>query len=335
MTIETQWTELEREARDHADAGWRLRLARPVGGHPLFVAVASGRRHLMLRTARADIPPRADWPDCAGLELLAIELEGHAYLGVALREPRFADVFAALAEDLANRLDAAPPIEAVSVFVGRLARWRRFLAAAGEGLGGEAQRGLWGELCTLLDAFVSALGGSAAVAGWRGPDAAHQDFQFPGAWVEVKTTLAKGPPTVRITSERQLDDTHAPALFLHVLTLETVEGGATTLPSLVARARSELAANAAARERLEEALLAARYLDHHAPRYASVGYAVRRTDTFRVGPGFPRLIERDLPTGLGDVAYTLALTACASAACALSAMTTAAASPAPPAPSAP
>lgn len=176
MTIETQWTELEREARDHADAGWRLRLARPVGGHPLFVAVASGRRHLMLRTARADIPPRADWPDCAGLELLAIELEGHAYLGVALREPRFADVFAALAEDLANRLDAAPPIEAVSVFVGRLARWRRFLAAAGEGLGGEAQRGLWGELCTLLDAFVSALGGSAAVAGWRGPDAAHQDF---------------------------------------------------------------------------------------------------------------------------------------------------------------
>ncbi|AKC84050.1 hypothetical protein IMCC26134_09475 [Verrucomicrobia bacterium IMCC26134] len=150
-----------------------------------------------------------------------------------------------------------------------------------------------------------------AVAGWKGPVGAHQDFQYPGAWIEVKTTLAKQPHTVRIASERQLDDTHAPALFLHVLMLETHEGGAATLPALVAQLRATLTPWPAAREAVEEALLAARYLDSHAPRYAATGYAVRQADTFRVGAGFPRIIEADLPPGVGDASYQLSLAACA------------------------
>lgn len=310
MTIEVQWLALETEAAGDRNA-WRLRLARPLDGHSLFVAVQGGRRHLLLRAARAAIPSRATWPDCAGLEIRAVELESHAYFGVALREARFADVFAALAEDLARRIESAPPTEAVSVFAGQLARWRRFLAAAAEGLGEEARRGLWGELHVLLEVLLPALGG-AATGGWKGPHAAHQDFQFPGARLEVKTTLAKQPQTVRITSERQLDDTHAPALFLHVLALEAVESGAATLPTLVGWVRSALAPWPHAREQFEEALLAARYLDLHASRYEAVGYAVRRADTFRVGPGFPRIVESDLPPGVGDASYGLSLAACES-----------------------
>jgi hypothetical protein len=108
MTIEAQWQALETEARGINDSAWRLRLARPVGGHPLFVAVSGGRRVLLLRVDGTSIPPRTDWPVCTGLEVLAVTLDGHAYFGVALREPRFADVFAALAEDLARRIEDAP-----------------------------------------------------------------------------------------------------------------------------------------------------------------------------------------------------------------------------------
>ena len=60
-----------------------------------------------------------------------------------------------------------------------------------------------------------------------------------------------------------------------------------------------------------EALLAVGYLDRHAPRYAGVGYAVRKADDFRVGPEFPRIIEADLPLGVGDASYQLSLAACA------------------------
>ncbi len=310
MSIEEQWKALEAEFQAGAIGLWRLRLARPIGGHPLFVAVGAGRRSLLLRASRSTIPARADWPDCAGLEVLALELDDHAYFGVALRENRFADVFAALAEDLARRIESSPPATAVQVFTGQLARWRSFLAASIGGLGEEAQRGLWGELHFLHAVLLPSLGGAAAT-GWKGPGAAHQDFQFPGAWIEVKTTLAKQPQAVRITSERQLDDTHAPALFLHVLMLEAVEGGAATLPALVAHMRTALDAWPAAREVFEDALLAARYLDLHAPRYAAIGYSVRKTDTFRVGPGFPRIVESALPPGVGDASYKLSLDACA------------------------
>lgn len=310
MTIEEQWRSLEAEATG-AD-GWRLQLARPVKGHPLFAAVEGTRRALLLRVPVKSIPPKHQWPVISGLDMLAINLAGHTYFGVALREPRFADVFAALAEDLARRVEDAgeDAKQAVTLLLGQLARWQRFLAASAVGLGTDAQRGLWGELHFLHASLLPALGG-AAVSGWKGPDGAHQDFQYPGAWIEVKTTLAKQPQAVRITSERQLDDTRAPALFLHVLMLESHEGGPATLPWIVAQVRAALDAWPATRELFEDALLAARYLDAHAHRYAATGYAVRQTDSFRVGPGFPRIIEQDLPAGIGDASYKLGLAACA------------------------
>lgn len=310
MTIDEQWLGLEAEAG--GSDSWRLRLARPIKGHPLFVAVEGARRALLLRVPATAIPPRHQWPACTGLEVLAVQFTGHAHLGVALREPRFGDVFSALAEDLARRVEqeGGEPAQAVAVFIGQLTRWQRFLAASAAGLSAEAQRGLWGELHFLHTRLLPALGGVAIFA-WKGPTGAHQDFQFSGAWIEVKTTLAKQPQTVRITSERQLDDTLAPALFLHVLMLETQEGGPATLPALVAQVRSALGAWPAAREPFEEALLAVGYLDRHAPRYAGVGYAVRKADDFRVGPEFPRIIEADLPVGVGDASYQLSLAACA------------------------
>lgn len=312
MTIEAQWQALEAEAQSLGDEGWRLRLARPIGGHPLFAAVTGGRRVLLLRTLAAAIPARAEWPECTGLDVLAVNLDGHAYLGVSLREARFSDVFAALAEDLASRIEQAAPggASVVVVFFGQLRRWQRFLAIARDGLDPASQRGLWGELHFLKTSLLPRVG-EASVVGWKGPDGAHQDFQFAGAWIEVKTTLAKQPQSVRIASERQLDDTRAPALFLHVLALEAHESGPATLPAAVADLRAALAAWPATRETFEEKLLAAGYLDQHAPRYASTGYAVRQAQTFRVRGDFPRIVEASLPRGVGEVSYSLSLAACA------------------------
>lgn len=313
MTIDAQWTALEAEPHGLANGSWRLRLARPVGGHPLFAAVSSGRRALLLRVNVSAIPPRSTWPACTGLDVLSVILDDHAYIGVMLKEPRFADVFAALAEDLAGRIESAEPKPAalVGVFLGQLRRWQRFLASKAEGLSPAEQRGLWGELHLLQNLLLPALDTSVAVSGWKGPESAHQDFQYRAAWIEVKTTLAKQPQSVRITSERQLDDTHAPALFLHVLALEAQVDGRDTLPARVSALRTALGSSSAARELFEDGLLAVGYRDIDAPRYASPGYAVRRVETFRVAPGFPRIIEGPLPAGVGDVSYALDLAACA------------------------
>lgn len=238
-----------------------------------------------------------------------MRIEQETHFGVILKEPRFADVFTALAEDLAGRVgDASDPAEQAGVFLGQLARWQKFLSASQEGLGDEEQRGLWGELHFLRTHLLPGMGADA-VAGWKGGEKAHQDFQFEAGAAEVKTTLAKRPQVVRITSERQLDSAGWRALFLHVVALEPRDGGGETLPALVASFRVALAGEAAALETFEDGLLAYGYLDAHAGRYAERGYLVRSETTFRVRRGFPRLVEKDLPPGIGDVSYGLSIAA--------------------------
>jgi hypothetical protein len=241
-----------------------------------------------------------------------LQIEGKEHFGVALKEVRFADVFTALAEDLARRVsEVTTPVEQARAFLGQLSRWQKFLTASAEGLTDEEQRGLWGELRLLRDLLLPVLGYSA-VAGWKGPEEAHQDFQFESGAIEVKTTLAKQPQVVRITSERQLDDSAWPTLILYVIALDARDGGSETLPSMVASLRAKLTADPTAREQFEDGLLLTGFLDAHAVRYIDRGYVVRSESAFHVRQDFPKLVERDLSAGVGDVNYGLSISACAS-----------------------
>jgi hypothetical protein len=315
MQIEDLWKALEADAiaGKTGASGWLLRLARPAAGCPLFVGLelASRRRAVLLRLPSASVPPRRHWPRCKGLEPLAVTVGGSAHFGVALKEPRFADVFTALAEDLVRRVaDAGNPAAQTRAFLGQLARWQKFLSATFDGLSQEAQRGLWGELHFLREHLLPKIG-AAAVNSWKGGERAHQDFQFESSAVEVKTTLAKQPQVVRITSERQLDDSAWDSLFLNVIALDVRDGSSgETLPEMVASLRAKLEADSAAREQFEDELLKNGYLEAHAARYTDRGYTVRAVSFFRIGPKFPRLVEADMPAGVGDANYSLSVAAC-------------------------
>ena len=311
-TIEEQWRELEAEP---GGVAWRLLLARPHKGYPLHVALdgRTRRRALLLRAPAESIPSRRQWPTCRGLVLFTETVNGQPHCGVALKEARFADVFAALAEDLARRVsETTKAEEAVRTLFGQLARWQKFLTSSGEGLGDEEERGLWGELHCLREWLLPAFERvGEALAGWKGGERAHQDFQFARGALEVKTTIAKQPQAVRIASECQLDEAPWPALFLHVLVLEVREGAPETLPAIVGNLRAALfGAEPSTREAFEDGLLAAGYLDGHAPRYAGRGYTVRAAHWFRVRGRFPRLVEAALPPGVGDANYALSVAAC-------------------------
>lgn len=346
MTIEQLWREMESEAG--ANIAWLTRFALPQTGHPLLVALeqAPRARALLVPVSRAALPPRREWPECRGLELISVALGSQLHLGVRLREPACADVFTALAEDVAPRVAAASDSkQAAAELLGRLRLWQQFLTASRDGLSVEAQRGLWGELHMLRAHLLPTLGAAVSVAGWKASAAAHQDFQFSGGAVEVKTTAAKQPQSVRITSERQLDETGVGALFLHVVVVDEreVESGSqgnesqtefghaarelrrvnqslltsaatkmgTSLPALIADVRAQLCTDVIALAAFNDRLLDRGWLDAHASRYEGRRWSVRREHTFRVAPGFPRLIEADLPSGVGDVNYAMSLAVCA------------------------
>ena len=295
------------------------RFALPQPAHPLLVAieVAAARRALLLPLPKSVIPARRDWPNCRGLELFTVGINAQAHLGVRLCDTACADVFAALAEDVAPRVADTPNARAAArALLNRLRRWQKFLAAGTAGLTVEQQRGLFGELHTLSRHLLPNMEAAGAVSGWRAPRATHQDFQFATGSVEVKTTSAKQPQAVRITNERQLDETGVPALFLQVVVVDErevegkVTGGGESLPEAVRRVRDLIKADVRAAESFDDRLLETGYLDADAPRYESRRFTVRKEHTFQVKPGFPRLVEQNLPSGVGDVSYLSSLTAC-------------------------
>jgi hypothetical protein len=315
MKTEELWQEMEAEANA---VGWSTRLARPEPGCQLLVALdhSTRSRAILLRANVASIPPRREWPACRGLELRLASVGTDTYLSVRLRDAAARDVFAALAEMLAARLMyAGSEKDVVAELFGGLRRWQTFLAAAHDGLGVEVQRGLFGELYLLDLLLVPTLGPRAAAQGWKGFAHAHQDFQFSTGAVEVKTTAATVPNAVRITSVRQLDGTGVGELFLFVLIVDDRDvsppgAGGVTLAGLVARCRRSLASDSLALALLDEGLLQMGWLDAHADRYDGRRLTVRAQRCFHVREGFPRLLERGLPVGVGDVTYTLDLAAC-------------------------
>lgn len=319
MRIEELWRELEAEVKAGSASAWLIRFALPNPSQPLLVALdtVANQRALLLPMPKAVIPARHEWPDCRGLEVFSVALSGEAHLGVRLRDPACADVFTALAEDVAPRVAAVTDAHTAAVaLLGRLRRWQKFLAAGTGGLSKEQQRGLYGELHTLRAHLLPGLGGAVAVVGWRAPQASHQDFQFAAGALEVKTTTAKQPQAVRITSERQLDDTGISALFVHVVILDEREvepvaaGSGECLPEVISDLRSRLAGDAQVLELFDDRLLEVGYLNADVPRYEMRRFTLRQELTFKVKRGFPRLIESDLPAGVGDVSYDLSLAAC-------------------------
>ncbi len=144
-----------------------------------------------------------------------------------------------------------------------------------------------------------------ALDAWIGHRHAHQDFQLADAAIEVKTSIAKQLIEIRIANERQLDDRGLPSLYLAILLLTELEKGGESLPNLVRNLR-EVASAAGGIAVLESKLRDAGYVDEHAPLYRR-GYVLRSFHAYQVRSGFPRLLEEDLPTGVGDVTYAIDL----------------------------
>jgi Putative PD-(D/E)XK family member, (DUF4420) len=148
------------------------------------------------------------------------------------------------------------------------------------------------------------------VRAWQGPTRSRHDFQLPLTSLEVKSCAANQPQVVTINGERQLDEVGTPALHLAHVSLDVHHNGPESLPEMVASVR-ELVDGSGVEVELEDRLLESGYLDLHASRYDGTGYTLRESRFFRVGPGFPRLVEADLPDGVGGLRYTLAIAACA------------------------
>jgi hypothetical protein len=317
MNLDELWKSLETGgAGQNPEPGVTIRRIDPTAVDGLFAGVRrpAGTRMLLLQITS---PPRpADGPliQSRGFVTAVNRFSGdaaHLHLFIESAAAAFNEVFSYVAGDVAEHVFRRPALSnATPAFLGRLDRWKRFFeTAGGEGLSEISAQGLLAELLFLRDfAIPESETPEAALYSWAVPQPFSKDFQYSRGAVEVKCSVSREHTKVHINGERQLDDTGFAALYLLAILLERVTAAGFSLPETVVSVRN-LLGDGAARNLFEEKLIEYGYLDIHSPRYDR-RYMLNRIRAFQVREGFPR-VPPILPDGVGDLNYTLVLSACA------------------------
>ena len=319
MMPEVLWEELEAEARQMTGSGVLKRMLAPDAACTMYLGIQwpSLNRLFLLQTLRSMLPSREQIPESRGFEL-AVQITGeesgtHATFVLRAADQVFNEIFSVMVGDLHIRLkECRDERQIVQIFLERLQQWQEFFEKiAINGLSPEAQRGLYGELYFLRNYLLSSSKYFAAeVASWTASKNRQHDFQFGRIAVEVKTCSMKQQQKLLISNECQLDETQVENLYIFHLSLSVIEGHADTLPVLISDLREMLSNVYTATSLFERLLLDRGYLDIQAWRYQSTGYAVRESNMFHVIDNFPRLTERDLLPGVGDLSYSISVADC-------------------------
>lgn len=264
---------------------------------------------IAIRVNQEEVPRGISFPRIRGAEILIAGALGESPSVTYRIQPAsnaHLPVFVELAGGLIEEVEKASSAkQALLTVARRLAAWARFFDARGDSaLGRGKQLGLMGELLC-LDVLGHGAGLGNAVRAWRGPEGATHDFQTATGSIEVKITTSSAPERFRVSSERQLDESHVPRLVLCAITAQELPAGDTSIATLVARLRVRLDAEAPAERALfDERLVSVGYCDQDRPEY-DVRIAVLHIDFARIDDGFPCIRPVDLRQGISGVSYDI------------------------------
>jgi hypothetical protein len=231
-------------------------------------------------------------------------------LVLALQDRNQADIFWRLCLDLIESTRAvSDEITAASLIIIRLKRWQAFLSRKNRNiLAPHEVKGLFAEIHFIEELLLrSSYSADVIVEAWRGPLGAPQDFQLPGAAVEIKSISETAQHTVRVSSREQLYVTTG-LLYLRVYTLS--ESDNTTAVSLNTKAaavkelieRSDGTAALLFEDRLTDAGYLPDLADYDAP-----AFRVSTQSTYKVDGEFPCLTPANLPLGVVRTIYDVDL----------------------------
>lgn len=232
---------------------------------------------------------------------------------IQLLAPAQRDTFSCLCESLINTVKNMESEEGmIKSVINQLDKWRNLFDKAGtEGLSPSQQQGLYGELTFLRKLITKKVfPATEALDYWVGVDAAQRDFMGDSWAVEVKTTATSNPQEVTINSERQLDESLFENLYLFHCSVEITKKNGETLPDKIFKLRHDLENDPSALSKFNERLITAGYFDEDEALYAFRAYKVRGETLFQIEGDFPRIKESDLRTGVGNLTYSIVLSAC-------------------------
>lgn len=201
--------------------------------------------------------------------------------------------------------------ELSSVLVRTLSEWKLFFEKQeNEILSVAAQKGLIGELYFLRDHLFRKYSFSESLSYWTGSEKTNHDFQIVNNAVEVKTTAGKQHKKFTVSSEKQLDNTGLAHLYLVLFSLNLHSNMPDrTLPSVISKIYSIIQDDPVATFQFQIKLLKYGYNETLAEKY-TIGFSVLDMRFLEVKEGFPRLLQMNLPDGVGDLKYSVVVAAC-------------------------
>lgn len=234
-------------------------------------------------------------------------------LTIQLLSPSNKGVFATLCDDVIHTIiDIKTEGERVKSIIDQLLRWKSlFDKIKVDGLTEAEQQGLFGELNFLQKLLtLPDLSPIDVLGTWVGVNRELRDFQS-GAWaVEVKTTAQSNPTEIKISSERQLDESLLETLYLYHCSVEKSNNNGCTLCEKIGNIRDLLSHNFQALSTFNVKLFEAGYIDEQAYLYAKKAYKIRTEKYYRINGNFPRIKENELRDGVGGVTYSIVLSTC-------------------------
>jgi hypothetical protein len=258
-------------------------------------------------------PDKQSLPKLAGISFGLARDHSGAKLVLILNETTNWEIFFSLCSDLIRATSVMDnPESASGVFLRRLIRWSEFLRRKRpEILSPEAIKGLIGELLFLEERLAPAFSWDDAVASWKGPEDAPQDFSIHEMAMEVKCQTGGTTPSVKITSADQLTP-QLPDAYLIVYTITTADredAEGFSLNDLVEQIRSRLETGSEnTRERFEELLFLADYTMRE--EYDDSKFRRVAAKCYKIGDDFPRILLSAIPAGIERVSYSLKLEQC-------------------------
>ncbi len=312
--IENIWLDLEADASNHSGLLYKRYSAEVLPD--VYIALKSPEK---LRCIAASLSSSLEfnakrWNKFRDIKIQRIPDQNDKnkqFLLVILLSSQHKDVFSTLCEDLIMKVsDVNEENILVQELILRLDKWHLLFEKLGrQGLSEEAQRGLYGELYFLKKFLNKTTDAEYCVNSWRGIEKAVQDFQYSDWAVETKTTSGKNQQKLQIASERQLDTSLVPNIYLLHLSLEVRENHGETLNHLVEELSDLITQSPAALSMFKLKLLEAGYFSHHHGEYEETGYSIRQENIYKITDDFPRITEKMIPAGVGDVRYSLIISA--------------------------
>jgi hypothetical protein len=263
-----------------------------------------------ISTKSIDISSLSDLKDITS-EIIPDETDrDKSLILISLADNSLSSIFAVLCDDLFQTVSA---IKRESVLIqtlqNRFIQWKElFIMAKGSGLTLEKQIGLFGELYLLKKILLQTELLAEILSVWTGPETGIRDFEKNNCAIEVKTTHTHNHQKIRISSERQLDTELLQYLFLFHLSIEKRNSDEHTLNTIIEEIYSIIGHNKLLGNIFKRKLISVGYFDHHQPIYQNMSFLIREEDFYKIENSFPRIEEKELMKGVGDVKYSIILT---------------------------